>query len=572
MKLSDKKAVVEIVTALFGLGLREVVICPGSRNAPLILTFNRYNGFHCTSIRDERSAAFFALGKSIALKEPVAVVSTSGSATLNFAPAISEAYYQRMPLIVITADRPQAWTGQGDGQTINQENVYKNFIRKSFELNGDAVSEEALWYNSRMISEGFEAAKNTDPGPVHFNIPLSEPLYNVSEEPLSTPKIFKSIHLEKKVSSADIHSLAYTFSRTKKVMILVGQHPKDNALEAAMRNVSAFLNTIVLRESTSNIYSPDFIENIDRCITTMTPEQMNEFSPDLLITVGGAVVSKRIKAMIRNNRPKQHWNVDSFDSMMDTYKSLTLSISTSGSDFFQQLSAALSKGNIESDYRQKWLERKNQLEKIQEEFSAGCRYSDYFVFNEIFKLLPTNVHLYLSNSSPIRYAQLFDDKPMAFCWSNRGTSGIDGCTSTTFGAASVAPDDTFVLITGDVAFYYDINAFWNNEKIENVNIILINNGGGGIFRIISGKEAEPEMEQFFETAQEKSAEKIAGFYNWNYLSAYDQESLSHSLKKFFNVETKKTILEIFTPAKLNPEVLSQYWNYLKENFHEDNKI
>ena len=198
MELSDKKGVQQIVQSLAALGLKEIVICPGSRNASFVISFNRHPAFNCTSIRDERTAGFYALGKAIELQEPVAILCTSGSAALNFAPAIVEAYYQRIPLIVLTTDRPKEWTNQGDGQTILQTNIYTNYIRKSYEINGDAVQKNDLWYIERCISEGFNIATLIDKGPVHFNIPVSEPLYGTSSiDTNNLPKIFKAIPLEK---------------------------------------------------------------------------------------------------------------------------------------------------------------------------------------------------------------------------------------------------------------------------------------------------------------------------------------------------------------------------------------
>jgi 2-succinyl-5-enolpyruvyl-6-hydroxy-3-cyclohexene-1-carboxylate synthase len=184
MKLSNKNSIQQIVISAAALGLKNIIIAPGSRNAPLIISFNQHPGIQCTSIRDERSAGFFALGKAIELKQPVALLCTSGSAALNFAPAIVEAYYLRIPLIVFTADRPTEWIDQGDGQTIDQKNIYNNYIRKSYNLNGDAINENELWYNNRCLNEGFAIANKINPGPVHFNIHLSEPLFETSDHGL----------------------------------------------------------------------------------------------------------------------------------------------------------------------------------------------------------------------------------------------------------------------------------------------------------------------------------------------------------------------------------------------------
>ncbi len=562
MKLSEKKGVQQIVSALSKLGLREVIICPGSRNAPLTISFNRHPNFHCISIRDERSAGFIALGKAIELNEPVAIVCTSGSAALNFAPAVSEAYYQRIPLIVITADRPKEWTGQGDGQTINQTDVYHNFIRKSYDINGDAETESALWYNRRCISEGWAISTISDRGPVHFNIPLHEPLYGAAEAEETDVRIFTEEKTERKVSIEVLTKLSKQFSTCSKVMILVGQHPRDEVFQKELSRMTSFDNVVVLTESTSNIHDRNFVENIDRCITNMSGEEAKTLLPELLITVGGAIVSKRIKALLRKYPPKYHWNIHPFDAYMDTYQSLTSAVQLEASEFFSQLQQNIK--NVLSEYNAIWQQRKNTFGQLHDSYCSECDYSDLKVFGTIYQSIPENISLHLTNSSPIRYAQLFSNKKISESWCNRGTSGIDGCVSTAAGAASASPDKQFLLITGDVAFHYDKNGLWNNEVVDNLRIIVINNGGGGIFRIISGPGKVDELEQYFETSQDTNAEKLAQHYKWNYLAARDEASLNKALKEFFKPGKGKMILEIFTDAKKNPKALEGYWKFLNE--------
>ncbi len=561
MKLSSKKSIQRIIFSLARLGLKEVVICPGSRNAPLTISFNRHPAFHCTSIRDERSAAFFALGKAIELKQPVAVLCTSGSAALNFAPAISEAYYQRIPLIVITADRPKEWTDQGDGQTINQTKLFNNFIRGQYDLKGDAYTDGEFWYNDRCLSEGFVVATVSDPGPVHFNIPLSEPLYSTEETVEPSLRIFNAVVTDRTVPANKLSKLAEEFNSSKKVMILAGQGEWDSSVLPVLDQLATFRKVIVLTESTSNLHQPDFIENIDLCITHFNQEEEKIFSPDLLITIGGAIISKRIKALLRRHKPASHWNIHPFDSYMDTYQSLTTSIAVEPDKFFQQLIPLLQ--DQSSDYKDQWLGLRDRIFALRKSFMTDCDYSDLKVFNQVLHAIPTETILHLSNSSPIRYAQLFNTENMAWC--NRGTSGIDGCTSTAMGAASASPEKQFLLITGDVAFQYDINGLWNDSDINNLNIIVINNSGGGIFRIISGPDQVEEMEQFFETSMKTNVENLARQFNWRYLSAQDDDSLQSSLNSMFNNKMSRTVLEIFTNAEKNPEVLESFWKYIKVN-------
>ena len=561
MKLSDKKSIQQIVLTLAGLGLKNVIISPGSRNAPLTISFNQHPQFKCISIRDERSAAFFALGKAMELKEPVALLSTSGSAPLNYAPAIAEAYYQRIPLIIITADRPPEWIGQQDGQSIQQENIYQNYIRKSYTLDGEATDEAGLWYNTRRVNEGFAIATQIDPGPVHFNVPLSEPLYNLQEINSSVPKIIGVPVTKRLMDDKELRELQNVFANSKKVMILAGQQAPDRELNSRLAQMAAYSNTIVLCESTTNINHPDFIANIDRCLVSFNEKEIPHFMPDLLITFGGAIVSKKIKAILRKNKPHQHWNIHLYDAYIDSYKALTRSISMEVNEFLKQFLENLPLP-LDSGYKTLWRQRAFLLENKHRDFISHLEYSDLYVFSKIYNRIPEDNCVHFSNSSPIRYAQLFDNSNLKSTYCNRGVSGIDGCTSTAMGAASSHPEQDYVLITGDVAFFYDNNAFWNDQLPENLKIILINNSGGGIFRIIEGPSDVKELEDFFETKHNASAKKLVEFYKWNYVSANDKKSLGPALDHFFNPQQKRIVLEIFTPNEVNPKVLASYFKHL----------
>ncbi len=561
MELSAKKGVQQLVLALAELGVREVVICPGSRNAPFTLSFHRHPAFNCSSIRDERSAAFYALGKAIETNQPVVIVCTSGSAALNFAPAIAEAYYQRIPLIVITADRTKEWTDQGDGQTINQTNLYQNYIRKSYELKGDATTSEELWNIQRSVSEAWAIATTINKGPVHFNVPLSEPLYETAQISVS-PQIFRSQHVSNTLTSADYQALATQWVNSPKIMLLIGQSKKDEELQQVLNQLVTWNNLIVFTESTSNVTHADFIENIDRSITNMEEEEKKEVQPDLLITIGGAIVSKRIKTLLRKYSPKSHWNIDTWDSTMDTYQSLSLAIPTEAAYFFSNLLPYLQPVN--STYKANMRQYHQQYQQRHQQFLPTAAYSDLKVFDAIYSSLPKHYHVHFSNSSPIRYSQLFDNSTIESIWCNRGTSGIDGCTSTAVGNAAAAKEKDFLLITGDVAFMYDINALWNEEKVNNLKIIVINNSGGGIFRIIPGPDKVPELEKYFETTMQQNVEHIAAQYQWDYMKINKEEALLPTLHDFFN-SSSRCILEIFTDNQQNSIVLEQYWEFLKHN-------
>lgn len=558
---SDKKGIQYIVASLAALGVSKVVICPGSRNAPLTISFNRHPQFSCTSIRDERSAAFVALGMAAECKEPVVVVCTSGSAALNFAPAVAEAFYQRIPLIVVTADRPKAWTGQGDGQTINQTNVFANYIRKFYELDGDATNADELWMIQRAVSEGMAVALHRDRGPVHFNIPVGEPLYGTQKLNDLPVRVHRCELPVNHLSELSGSNYGKTFSRSKRVMILAGQMPGDAHLQQQLAELSNLSNVVVLTETTSNLHHPTFIQNIDRCITALSADDEIKFAPDLLITIGGAVISKRIKGFIRKNKPLYHWNVNAFDASMDTYQSLTDAIYLPPAGFFSQLQT--DSGSIQSDYALLWKQLNAEKQQLHHNFLAKAPFSDLRAFQEIFNHIPNHYAIHFSNSSPIRYGQLFSSNNTWAFYCNRGTSGIDGCTSTAVGTAFSNPERKFLLITGDVAFWYDINGLWNELPTNNLKIILINNSGGNIFRIIPGPDTIDERETFFETKMTSDAAKLSAHFNWSYLAEREGDNLVEALHRLFHSESR-CILEIFTDAETSAETLKQYWRYLNQ--------
>lgn len=562
MKLSNKLGVQEVVASFATLGIKDIILCPGSRNAPLIFSFARHPNFNCISIRDERSAGFFALGKAIESSKPTVLISTSGSAILNFAPAIVEAYYQRIPLIILTADRTKEWVHQGDGQTMNQENVYQNYIRKSFSLDGDDNSQVNLWYNRRCISEAFHTAIYKNKGPVHINFRLAEPLYETSDFNNDTIKIFKEEPVVKSLSAATKEQFLKDFNKSKKVLILVGQYPKSKKLNSLLERIATHKNVIILCESTSNLQSLEFVHHIDRCISFLDEEEINKIMPEMLITIGGAIISKRIKLLLRKNKTEKHWNIHNFDAYMDTYQSLSNAVAMEAEDFLEQVINDLS--NVESSYKENWENIKERREDAHVKFMSNCKYSDLKVFETIYKELPDNINLHLANSSVIRYAQLFENRKTANNWSNRGVSGIDGCTSTAMGAASSATEKDFILITGDMSFHYDKNAFWNEEDINNLKIIVINNGGGSIFNIIPGPDNLEETEKFLEAKMTNTAKEIAIMHGWNYRSINNEKELQIGLKDFFKSEGKQ-IVEIFTDAKKSPETLKNYWKFISKN-------
>ncbi|MFL9843400.1 2-succinyl-5-enolpyruvyl-6-hydroxy-3-cyclohexene-1-carboxylic-acid synthase [Flavobacterium rhizosphaerae] len=531
-------------------GVTDIVISPGSRNAPLTIGFGSNPAFNCYSIADERCAAFFAMGMAQQLRKPVAVVCTSGSALLNYYPAIAEAFYSQIPIIVISADRPHDKIDIGDGQTIRQENVYANHILYSANLLEDPSEE-----NNLEIIKAIDTA-TWQKGPVHINAPFEEPLYNT----VPTPGIEITIaDVAKNEIPFELNpEFAEKWNKASKKLVLVGVDYPNEIDAAVVEKLAADPSVVVMTETTSNLHHENFLNSIDVIITSFTEEDFRNWQPDILLTFGGMVVSKRIKAWLRNYKPAEHWHVDPFRAY-DTYDALTAHIKTTQNNFFTQL--FLKTSVRESNYQQNALRIKERRKQQHDSYLASVPFSDLKVFELILPALPHGSQLQVGNSSAVRYAQLFDIKPSIEVFCNRGTSGIDGCTSTAVGAAFASGKLT-TLITGDVSFFYDSNGLWNNYIPKNFKVILINNGGGGIFRILPGHKETPLFNKYFETEHNLTAEYLAKTFGFGYCTAHNEHELKAQLDTFFTDNVQPKILEVFTPMRENDLILKEYFKHL----------
>jgi 2-succinyl-5-enolpyruvyl-6-hydroxy-3-cyclohexene-1-carboxylate synthase len=546
-KIPLAQTIIEIFAAR---GIHQIVISPGSRNAPLTIGFANNSIFECLSIADERSAAFFALGIAQQTQKPVVLLCTSGSALLNYYPAFAEAFYSQIPLIVVSADRPAEKIDIGDGQTIRQENVFANHSLFNANLQ-ELVSIE----NDQLINEALSKAI-LDKGPVHINVPFEEPLYETTDElgveSLIIPEVQPVLELK------DLADFAEKWNASAKKIILVGV----NFPNAIQQNIVDWMakdpSIVVMTETTSNLHDGTFISNIDTIISPFTAADFDHFQPEILLTFGGMVVSKRIKAFLRKYKPAAHWHVDPFRAY-DTFGILTQHFQTDANLFFENFMPLTQNGA--STYKTEIEAIKKLRKEKQEIYLAKVPFSDFKAFELIMPRLPHHSMLQIANSSPIRYAQLIDIHPSIAVFCNRGTSGIDGSSSTAIGAAFASCQQT-VLITGDISFLYDSNALWNQYIPKNFKIILVNNGGGGIFRILPGHEETPVFNRYFETSHCFTGEHIAKMFGFDYSIASNETNLLASLEVFFAANDKPALLEVFTPTLLNDGILLQFFNEL----------
>ena len=557
----SKNILAQSITDLcFKKNIKNIVISPGSRNAPLTLGFNLHPYFKTYSLVDERAAAFFALGIAQQVKFPVVLVCTSGSALLNYYPAISEAYYSNIPLVILSADRPERLLNIGDGQTINQKNVFDKNIGYSENLNQNDNYYLNLFglrpNNQDKINKAlnFSIEKQT---PVHINIPFSEPLYEITNS-LSVNTINKLPGLNNQ-NIKNISSFRNKWQNSIKKIILIGVSSPDILCKKSIDLLASDSSLLVLTENTSNVYHPSFCNKIDQLIAPLTNKELKEFRPEILITIGGMIISKKIKAIFRDNKPKEHWHIGIHDAN-DTFFCLTKHFKTIPNNIISKLYENFNDNG--SDFNNKWDLIISKRKEKHKKYLSKLIYCDFKVFDYVLKSIPSNSMLQVSNSSAIRYTQLFDIDSSINVFCNRGTSGIDGSTSTAIGAASVFKGNT-VFITGDLSFFYDSNALWNNFIPTSFRIILINNKGGGIFKILTKDNNTELFKKFFETKHDLYAKDLCNMYGFEYFSSDDEDKLKNVLNDFYNQSEKPRLLEVITDNDYNQDYLLNYFDYIK---------
>jgi len=588
MNLSTIPVVRLLIQQLLNYGVHHIVISPGSRNAPISVGLITHAAFTTYSIVDERSAGFFAIGLSQQLHAPVSVLCTSGSALLNIYPAVSEAYYSRHPLVVLSADRPTYQIDIGNGQTIRQSGVFSKHLISETSLLQDVTHNRAAILESntqqlidkKSTQQEVESQQKTieknntkglqnvlsemlsHQGPVHINIPLEEPLYEFHDE---NDLIVEQLERLQTPQPKNLELVQSQWNESKRILVVVGTLSPDALDEKSISVLAHDPRVVVLHEITSNLNHDNFIANIDRVIIPIekqnnSDEIFQSLAPDLLITIGGMVVSKKIKSLLRSYRGVSHFHVGT-DRSLDTYYLGVQQLKFDLNSFFGDLTSSF---DSKANYQDQWLQLARQRDISHKTFFANSPFSDLSVYDKIIRAIPKNYLLQWANSSAIRYAQLFPAPTDSQSFCNRGTSGIEGSISTAVGAA-VGSDRPTLVITGDLSFFYDVNALWNQYIPANFRLILVNNGGGGIFRILPNAKETPGFETYFETKHKRTAKHMAKQYGLFYQSVRTSIGLRLALGRFFSKSTRGKLLEIYTPTSTNDVVLQSYFKFLSEH-------
>lgn len=520
-----------------------------------------------TPVVDERSAAFIALGYALTSGQPVAIACTSGSALLNYAPALSEAFYRRVPLIVISADRPRQWIGQDDSQTIVQPGAIDNYVKKSFDI-PEAHIPDDIWYANRVVNDGMLTALSGRRGPVHFNIRIGEPI-NATIETESTQEaaiISRKIDMLRpamKMDTAAARELGRGIASPRKVMIVAGFMNPDPKINKALNRLSRMPNVVVLTETIANQHGEMFVSGIDAALAAVPEEKRQAICPDVVITTGGALVSRMIKTYLREAPIKEHWHVGEIDDTVDCFRKLTLRIEMSPSEFFPQLASALHPHRQESSYATEWEVLRRRSLSLTQAYAARAPWSDLKAFSTLIPRIPRRFNVHYSNGTPIRYAQIFGYHEYHRCDCNRGVSGIDGCTSTALGASLAYTGAPTLIVSGDMSAIYDISALTGTLLTPNFKMIVIDNGGGGIFRFIAATRNLPICGKLLALGKLPSVAAIGAALDMAIYEAYDEKSLRTALEEFLNDSTKAAMLRIVTPATESAEVMKDYFKFCK---------
>lgn len=526
-------------------GVEKVIISPGSRSAPIINAFTSVYGNSCVSIVDERSAAYFALGVAMSTGKIAALVCTSGTAVLNYAPALAEAYYQHIPVLAITADRPHEWIDQQDNQTLRQHNIYQNYILRGYTLPKYVAFEDDLWFAHRVIHEAISVCE-VSKGPVHINIPLTEPLYGDFPDASTVVKSFTSVIPG--VALTLPGDVIHEWRKASRIMIVHGQDVPDPELNRVLTQLSKDKRIIIIAENISNVKASGVVFNSNLALSLNRGNSPDY--PDLIVHSGGQVVSKALTGYLRRAPGTPCWRIGNDHTLVDTFKLATKHFPYPAINVYQALS--LISVEKKHNFRDGWLSMSADAAKTAADRMSQLPFCDVQVFRLIMEAIPDNASVALGNSSIIRYAQLFQGNPNCTFFSNRGVSGIDGCLSSAAGIA-YATGKLTISILGDLGFLYDSNALWNNELPSDLRIVVINNQGGGIFHIIKGPSDQSGFKKFIEANHPVNIASLAKAYGLKYLYANDELSIKKQWGDFTGRQKKAVIFEISTDAALSAE-------------------
>lgn len=558
---SNKENVNILTSLLLEYGVSDAVVCPGSRNAPIVHNLSVCEAIRCRPVTDERSAAFYALGLAIATRRPTVVCVTSGSALLNVMPAVAEAAYQHVPLVVISADRPQQWIDQLDGQTIPQSDALGRFVRKAVQL-PEPHNDEERWLCRRLVNEAMHLATCRQGAPVHINVPISEPLFEFNTEQL--PQLSRFNNIKRAAIKDASMDMPDAFHDAKRPMIVIGQLAHGTVSHETIRSLSE--KYVVMSEPLSNpsymtIHFDEAIRYIvsDNSSINDDEDDKTAYYPDYVIYVGDTLVSKPARRFLRNAKAPSCLITPDAADIHDPLMTLT-DIVECDTDSINALLASLCDAP-DTDERCRFHDRWQSF------LDAYAAHADAYApeysqmatvkyFEEQLADLDIDICVHYANSSAVRLACIYAQH---YVWCNRGVNGIEGSLSTAAGF-SLATHDMTVCVIGDLSFFYDQNALWNSNLRGNLRVILLNNRGGGIFRQLPGLSDSPAADDLVMASHENTAQGICTQNDIGYLSAKSMDEMQIGVVTLLTRESERPmLLEVFTDSNDDVKALEKYF-------------
>lgn len=593
---SNKENINILTSLLLEYGVSDAVVCPGSRNAPIVHNLSQCQSIRCHPVTDERSAGFYALGIAQATQRPTVVCVTSGTALLNLAPAVAEAYYQHVPLVVVSADRPVQWIDQLDGQTLPQPDALGSFVRKAVSLpephvasvgsgdgleaagkgalsDGDKRLDEERWMCRRLVNEALHAATCRQPAPVHINVPITEPLFAFDVAELPVAKRFRQ--MEKVSFLNQQRQLFERFFSADRPMIVIGQMAYGIISPETIRSLSQ--HYVVMAEPLSNLhYQTIHFDEAVRVVESLDRNESLQYVPDYIIYIGDTLVSKPTRRWLRSTKATScvitpdaldiHDPITTLEDIVECpLEDVDLLLSSfcdiyDNPEDFEDDEDVMAHEDSRHGFHACWQQLLDRCAERAEAYEPGfSQMATVKYFEEQLADLDTDICVHYANSSAVRLACIYAQH---YVWCNRGVNGIEGSLSTAAGF-SLATDALTVCVIGDLSFFYDQNALWNSNIGGNLRIVLLNNSGGGIFRQLKGLDKSPVATSFVAAQHETTAQGICTQNDIGYISAKDMGEMQIGIVTLLTRETNRPmLLEVFTDVDEDMKAMADYFALL----------
>lgn len=548
---SNKENVNILTSLLVAAGIDRAVVCPGSRNVPIVHNLNLCPGVECYPVTDERSAGFYALGMARASGRPVVVCVTSGSALLNLAPAVAEAFYIHVPLVVVAADRPAAWIGQMDGQTLPQPDALGRFVKHAVSL-PEPDGDTARWHCRRLVSEALVMAGQPAAGPVLINVPISEPLFSFTAPAL--PEL-RPVRFSRAVHTGGLKEALAGFCMSERPMVVIGSMPQPQ-ITAEMVDSLSGRAVVVCEPLGAAVEAPVLFDEV----LLAAGESL---APHNIIYIGDTIVSKRLRRFLRAADVAECILINEDGRVADPLACLSQVVQVACvADVFKELASA--GFGHSAEYCHRWRQELRRAGTVAADYEpcysqmAAVRYLEQQIDD-----LYSPCHVHYANSSAIRLANIYAGH---YVWCNRGVNGIEGSLSAAAGFSVACAGGMVVCVTGDLSFFYDQNALWNTNLGGNLRILLLNNAGGGIFRRLPGLDATAALDTIVAARHGADARGICTQNDIGYMAARTSFDMQMGIVKLLTSHTSRPmLLEVFTDAAADKEALDGYYKVIEQN-------